>query len=1417
MYIELDRQFKKNLSEDIENNDNNFDLLGFNINTNRETIGWSDLQKKKRVVILSEAGAGKTAEIQNLTKKLREQNKNAFFFRLESLCKGLNEFPVSFEIGNNKEFEQWLKSGEEGWVLLDSIDEAKLISYESFKEAIKILSIKLEPALQQAHIILTGRGTAWHSKVDLELCNKRLPLDNLDQNHDEIFEIYQLDVLNKQQIKKFSEKQGISNIDDFFNEIKKSEAEIFATRPQDLIDLIIFWKEKNYLGSRTELIENNIDRKLKEYKKKRAVKNSLSHKDYYKAAQLLAAAVILCKESSIKQPEEEEPKNNIGIPSNQILKDLQPKQIDTLLSQPIFDIPTYGVVRFHHRSVREYLAATWFYDLLKQQKFPRRKIESLFFRKQYGQDIVTPSLRPILPWLAIKDEKICKRIYEIAPEIFFEGGDPSQINDDTREEILTSVCKHIANKTIEELQYDTVAVQRFANQNLTKIIRALLEEYKENNDVIEFLLNMISAGKNVDLEQEVIEIIKSKNISYDNYTQISAIQACKAISSEITLEEVRQFLLDNTYSFHRNTLLELIDGIYLTTHSFKWLKLSLKKCELKEKYYYDLLSQKLVSIFKNCEIEFILPFLKYIKELLNIEPYHKYQSYQLSKKYTWLLEIATALIEYCISKKYEHIIFEPSILQLIQIISVVKKHDHTFNLNTIGNELPKQISAWKALNWALFNSVLQQVNEKNRVINYKWYCSYLNFEDDDFEKVLGFISNKEKTLINKKIALYLAFTLYEKNGKKEVQLNKLKEITSKCSILSTLLSECLTPPQYEDEIKYEIKRKKQQQAYEKREQKKHNDWKQWLQNNLADLIYKQKQAPGILTKPLLYLYEKIEPEQPHSLSGYIKSNWFSLKIPFGKDIAQFYRDSAVNFWRNYEPVPCSKEVGLTSRNNWILFGLTGLEIERCEDPNWLNKLSIQEIELICRYAYFDYNRFPIWFPELFKIQPQIVIDFLWNEIEFQLSNELENPRTFHLLHCVTEQGKWAWDSLAPKIANFIRKEPQIIDSLKKLIKILTGSNLKDSQLQKLASKKCKQLKKIQHLACWYALWTAVEPELAISCFEKKISHIKNGKEQIEFAMLYLTYLVESHYQIIIKRDAFKKPKYLKKLYLLMYEYIKDDIDCSDNVVRDRNLSYEAQKVRNTLLNIFDSINGKEAYYSILDLSRNNSNLSSNIQNWALNRAKAHAERDGDIEKWNINQVLDYQNFLESTPTTHKELFDLAVMRLDDLKAELEDGDYSIAKTLQKANEETEMRNFIAYILDSKSNWRYTISQEEEMADAKRPDIRFKSNNGNAVIPVELKLADKNWSGEKLYERLENQLCGDYLRDEHSERGIFLLVHIGIGKDNKSKKWVLPNRESVNFCDLILRLQSHWEQQLSKKFTNINDIKVIGIDLTKRFK
>ncbi|MGD9124521.1 MAG: hypothetical protein PVG60_05480, partial [Desulfarculaceae bacterium] len=78
------------------------------------------------------------------------------------------------------------------------------------------------------------------------------------------------------------------------------------------------------------------------------------------------------------------------------------------------------------------------------------------------------------------------------------------------------------------------------------------------------------------------------------------------------------------------------------------------------------------------------------------------------------------------------------------------------------------------------------------------------------------------------------------------------------------------------------------------------------------------------------------------------------------------------------------------------------------------------------------------------------------------------------------------------------------------------------------------------------------------------------------------------------------------------------------------------------------------------------------------------------------------------------------------------------------------------------------------------------------------------------ERLENQLCGDYLRDNRSNRGVFLLVH----QDQKNK-WELPgNGKCVDFTGLISALKDHW-QLISSKFPKIDEIRVIGIDLTKR--
>jgi hypothetical protein len=137
------------------------------------------------------------------------------------------------------------------------------------------------------------------------------------------------------------------------------------------------------------------------------------------------------------------------------------------------------------------------------------------------------------------------------------------------------------------------------------------------------------------------------------------------------------------------------------------------------------------------------------------------------------------------------------------------------------------------------------------------------------------------------------------------------------------------------------------------------------------------------------------------------------------------------------------------------------------------------------------------------------------------------------------------------------------------------------------------------------------------------------------------------------------------------------------------------------------------------------------------------------------------------------------------------------------------RPYIGNWLRNLARGRYGVPQEEELADAKRPDLRFHGIAFDAPVPVELKLAD-NWSGPKLFERLETQLCGDYLRDRRSTCGVFLLVYRG-----KQKSWHLPDAAGVvDFGGLVEALHERWVA-LSPSLPNVDDILVIGIDLTKR--
>jgi hypothetical protein len=206
----------------------------------------------------------------------------------------------------------------------------------------------------------------------------------------------------------------------------------------------------------------------------------------------LAAAVVLSGQAGLNVPDATPLKP--GVDAEAVLADWNPEGVRALLERGIFNDIIYGAVRFRHREVRELLAAEWFSCLLRSGN-SRRSVEALFFREQYGQEIVTPRLRAILPWLILFDDEIRRKALQIHPEIAVEGGDPSHLPLAERQGILADIVQRITSDQDDRSARDNSAIARIANLDLSGNAQQLINAYADNDDAIFFLGRLVWQGE----------------------------------------------------------------------------------------------------------------------------------------------------------------------------------------------------------------------------------------------------------------------------------------------------------------------------------------------------------------------------------------------------------------------------------------------------------------------------------------------------------------------------------------------------------------------------------------------------------------------------------------------------------------------------------------------------------------------------------------------------------------------------------------------------------------------------------------------------------------------------------------------------------------------------------------------------------
>ena len=201
--------------------------------------------------------------------------------------------------------------------------------------------------------------------------------------------------LNRKQIRLFSEEYLTGETEAFLEEMAKQDAWTFARRPLDLRQLIAIWEVTGQLGTRQKQHETNIAIKLKEEDSDRPGGNCLPDDKLRLGAERVALAMMLTRTRSVRSPEQPPddllPESILG-PSS-ILTDWSLEERKSLLSRGLFDPATFGRVRFHHRSVQEYLAACRLKKLRKQGmptsgRVPGRGVKSGYCRRSLHRIVV---------------------------------------------------------------------------------------------------------------------------------------------------------------------------------------------------------------------------------------------------------------------------------------------------------------------------------------------------------------------------------------------------------------------------------------------------------------------------------------------------------------------------------------------------------------------------------------------------------------------------------------------------------------------------------------------------------------------------------------------------------------------------------------------------------------------------------------------------------------------------------------------------------------------------------------------------------------------------------------------------------------------------------------------------------------------
>lgn len=464
-------------------------------------MGWEALLERRCVVVLGEAGAGKTTEFQLRAEELNERGQAVFFIPLAELAAA--SLPDCLSARQLARLAAWRSSAEDAWFFLDALDLARLGGRDPFV-ALRRLRRHLGPELGRAHLLISCRTSDWRDRADKRSIREALggvvaeegggagPHRRAGGEDRPVF-VVDLAPLDRRQVRLLACHFGLSErgAEVFHDQLLLAGVGPYASRPADVGWLVAYWQERATFDSLTGLIVRNIDEKLGARAPGRSPGLPLSRA--WQGAETLAGITTLLGEPSILLPRESAflDQRHPQVDPRPYLKDWTVAELEDLLALPLFTTSSRGAVRFHHDSLQGYLGARWLFHLVEAGLKPD-DLQALLF--PLHPDLpVGKALASAVGWLSALLPEVRQVAMQEAPELLMEEGDSRALTIVDRREVLRGWALRAGYDPGALRELSLPGLRRLAAAGLGEVLRELLAP-DQPTVVRGISLDMIRAG-----------------------------------------------------------------------------------------------------------------------------------------------------------------------------------------------------------------------------------------------------------------------------------------------------------------------------------------------------------------------------------------------------------------------------------------------------------------------------------------------------------------------------------------------------------------------------------------------------------------------------------------------------------------------------------------------------------------------------------------------------------------------------------------------------------------------------------------------------------------------------------------------------------------------------------------------------------